>query len=76
MAFLTDVTIEAIVKIVIYNDDNVNSVPLNLDKSRHFVPIKDKKRLNLKNRLIKCYGIYQSRRVEFFKSISITFYGN
>ncbi len=43
MAFLTDLTIEVIVKSCPINDDNVNSVVLNLDKSRQFVLLKDKK---------------------------------
>jgi hypothetical protein len=47
MAFCFDdvinLTIEAIVKSCPINDDNVNSVVLNLDKSRQFVFLKDKK---------------------------------
>ncbi|GHT47733.1 hypothetical protein AGMMS49936_09080 [Endomicrobiia bacterium] len=65
---VTDVTIAAIVKSRPVSDDNANSVVLNLDKSHHFIFLKDKKSFeSKKNKLIGCGGVYQPHRIEFFK---------
>lgn len=72
---VTDVTIEAIVKkAVLYaNDDNVNSMVLNLDKLRHFMFLKDKKSFESKkiNSLTVAAYNQESHRVGFFKSCDL-----
>jgi hypothetical protein len=65
---VTDVTIAAIVKSRPVGENNANSVVLNLDKSHHFVFLKDKKSFeSKKNKLIYRGGVYQAHRIEFFK---------